>query len=454
MKRPQWNMVLFVLGMAALCRSQTDKGLTLLETTAVIIGLQQYFRSGCVFFLYSNVRTDYELRDELMLVRLRKRLSQGTVTSAALDIDTGQAFLKHLLCPKNRPINVLASDDQNAMLSLKKDLPYVSLSSNPDGSHNMTGGFFGLVWKDFEEKLNFKTNFTYLEPGLNKYEVDGRKTDPYNKMVADVRRRKYDIAVAALHTVSERAKIVDYTYLMHRSKFVIVMKPAANEDMAWNHFFGPFHPSLWFGLIACILVIAGCLSLFHYVGQRLAYPEYETPKQYTFLVSIFYVFSMFCQQGHDVTPKSCACRLVYWLGYVTAVVVLAAYSATLISFLTIQNKEPPVKTLEALAKDRSYELGMMEKYLRIIRGNSEHGITKEIYESKIVPDPKNIVNTSLEGLQRVCNAKYAFWTSVEAVKEVGDSIDCNIAFLTYSHILNLAMIVTYNNPYRRLINHQ
>jgi hypothetical protein len=59
--------------------------------------------------------------------------------------------------------------------------------------------------------------------------------------------------------------------------------------------------------------------------------------------------------------------LVYWLGYVTAVVVLAAYSATLISFLTIQNKDPPVETLEALAKDRTYELGMMEKYLRIIR---------------------------------------------------------------------------------------
>jgi hypothetical protein len=59
--------------------------------------------------------------------------------------------------------------------------------------------------------------------------------------------------------------------------------------------------------------------------------------------------------------------LVYWLGYVTAVVVLAAYSATLISFLTIQNKEPHVKTLEALAKDRTYELGMLEKYLRIIR---------------------------------------------------------------------------------------
>jgi hypothetical protein len=59
MKHPQWSTVLFVLGMAAMCRSQTEKALTLAETTAVIIGLQQYFRSGCVFFLYSDVRTDY-----------------------------------------------------------------------------------------------------------------------------------------------------------------------------------------------------------------------------------------------------------------------------------------------------------------------------------------------------------------------------------------------------------
>jgi hypothetical protein len=69
--------------------------------------------------------------------------------------------------------------------------------------------------------------------------------------------------------------------------------------MAWNHFLGPFQPSLWFGLIACILVIAGCLSLFHYAGQRFAFLEYELPKQYTFFVSTFYVFSMFCQQGEQ-----------------------------------------------------------------------------------------------------------------------------------------------------------
>jgi Ligand-gated ion channel. len=70
--------------------------------------------------------------------------------------------------------------------------------------------------------------------------------------------------------------------------------------------------------------------------------------------------------GHDVTPRSLACRLVYWLGYVTAVVVLAAYSATLISFLTIQNQAPPFNTLEELVKDRSYQMVVLKSFVAII----------------------------------------------------------------------------------------
>jgi hypothetical protein len=56
MNRLPWNKLVIVLAMVALCHGQMEKALTLLETTAAIIGVQQYFRSGCVFFLYSNVR--------------------------------------------------------------------------------------------------------------------------------------------------------------------------------------------------------------------------------------------------------------------------------------------------------------------------------------------------------------------------------------------------------------
>jgi len=44
------------------------------------------------------------------------------------------------------------------------------------------------------------------------------KTDPFTKMVNEVSARKYDIAVAALRCVIERAEMVDYTYLIHTSK--------------------------------------------------------------------------------------------------------------------------------------------------------------------------------------------------------------------------------------------
>ena len=57
-------------------------------------------------------------------------------------------------------------------------------------------------------------------------------------------------------------------------------------------------------------------------------------------------------------------------------------------------------------------------------------------------------------MQRVCNSKYAFWTSTEAVKEVGDAVDCSIASLHYSYNVNLAMILTMRSPYRSLLNYQ
>ena len=64
------------------------------------------------------------------------------------------------------------------------------------------------------------------------------------------------------------------------------------------------------------------------------------------------------------------------------------------------------------------------------------------------------MNTSLEGMQRVCDSKYAFWTSIEAVKEVGDAVDCSVAFLTYSYSFNFAMILTNSSPYTGLLNYQ
>ena len=61
-----------------------------------------------------------ELRDEALLVRLNKEMSYSRATSAAFNVGRGEASLEHLRCQKNRPINVLTSDDQTVRLYLKK----------------------------------------------------------------------------------------------------------------------------------------------------------------------------------------------------------------------------------------------------------------------------------------------------------------------------------------------
>jgi hypothetical protein len=64
--------------------------------------------------------------------------------------------------------------------------------------------------------------------------VNGSETDPYNKMVADVHERKYDVAVAAVRCISERVPFVDFTYLLHTSKYVLSVTyfAEANSRMA------------------------------------------------------------------------------------------------------------------------------------------------------------------------------------------------------------------------------
>jgi len=61
-----------------------------------------------------------ELRDEKMLVRLNKRLSYSGAIGAAINVGREEASLEHLRCQKNRPVNVLTSDDETVRLSLTK----------------------------------------------------------------------------------------------------------------------------------------------------------------------------------------------------------------------------------------------------------------------------------------------------------------------------------------------
>lgn len=52
-------------------------------------------------------------------------------------------------------------------------------------------------------------------------------------------------------------------------------------------------------------------------------------------------------------------RTIHLITYLTATTILAAYSAALISFLTVKTAYLPFTTMEGLIKDNTYKIGVL-----------------------------------------------------------------------------------------------
>jgi hypothetical protein len=63
--------------------------------------------------------------------------------------------------------------------------------------------------------------------------------------------------------------------------------------------------------------------------------------------------------GQGAVPKSLAIRIVYLTSYMMSLVILVAYSAALISFLTVQRTVLPFETLEEFFYDGTYDLQIL-----------------------------------------------------------------------------------------------
>jgi hypothetical protein len=68
---------------------------------------------------------------------------------------------------------------------------------------------------------------------------------------------------------------------------------------------------------------------------------------------------MFYIVGHDMNINSSACRMIIMTSYVTTTVLLAAYSAALVSFMTVQDFKLPFSSFRELLQHRHYRLGAL-----------------------------------------------------------------------------------------------
>ncbi|KAJ9594600.1 hypothetical protein L9F63_027417 [Diploptera punctata] len=204
-------------------------------------------------------------------------------------------------------------------------------------------------------------------------------------------------------------------------------------------------------VVCTLLGLAVCLCLIYRIGKNYGSPEISN--LYTAPQALLYVLGIFCQQGLDVTPVTWSCRIVYWISYLTAIVIFSAYSGALVSSLANQRIVPPFTTFQGLLKHGQYKVATVadSSHLTTFQDSTDE-LLRRIYEELF--DKNNLPSTFFEGANNICSIKnYAFIASYASVLALSKNISCGILALKKASLPeNLGFVAAKNFPYLGLIN--
>ncbi|XP_021933555.1 probable glutamate receptor [Zootermopsis nevadensis] len=323
--------------------------------------------------------------------------------------------------------------------------PVTILRKSKDGIVTVDG-FFGSVWSMLESRLNFSTSFRRATAYGTL--VNGS----WNGMIKMLRTQEVDVALSEFTMTKERLGAVEFTFPLIFTRYYVFIQQLSHDVLSWDDFLQPFSTGLWLTVCASVLVLAFLLSTLHNLGRRCGNAEADGPSRYSLYDSLHCVFGIFCQQGHDFTPNSGSCRLVYLTAYLIAVILLSAYSAALVSFLTKKSVAMPFKDLQGLLKDGSYKLGVMENSAEYrLFENSVNVHMHEVFK-KLIQNEPNLPSSAEEGVRRICLGKYAFMTTVYAVS--WQHAACRVMALpSESFPASLTFALIKNSPYKGIIDY-
>ncbi|KAJ9590518.1 hypothetical protein L9F63_016469 [Diploptera punctata] len=309
-------------------------------------------------------------------------------------------------------------------------------------------GFSRDIWNLLESKLNFTTEFV---AGLdNAYGSLDNGT--WSGIIQMMINKDVEFAVNLFRITTERLDVVDFTIPIMRSKYQVYMKEPSRFSPMWNNFMTPLSRELWITVVTSIIVFGVFGSVIIHVRKIFMEP---VEQQLTLLDAVHLVFGAYCQQGQPFTLQSTSCRVVFFCAHLVGLVLIAAYSAALISSLAKRKAVLPFNNLEELVRDGSYKLGLIYKSaeFNIFYGSGDE-LLNETYNKLIEPEKYSMPTTSKEGLDRTCDGRFAFFLSNNIANGLLDTIPCKVIHLPGDSFRGSeSMVLSRNSPYRELFNH-
>ncbi|KAK0098752.1 hypothetical protein PV326_004031 [Microctonus aethiopoides] len=309
-------------------------------------------------------------------------------------------------------------------------------------------GFFGGVIDLLKEGMNCTIKYQSTNE-WGYLTANGTWTGGISSLID----KNSDIFAGELMMTTDRLNAITFTTPLYSTKCRTYIKRPSTSALKWDAYAIPFAGGIWSAIGIIILVTGGVMSgmkSFASIFRELNNMIGDEP--ISFLNTIFTVFGALCSQGiasslHDPI------RIVHVSIHVTGVVLMAAYSAALISSLAVKTFVMPFTTMEGLVKDGTYRFGVVgaSADFTFFRNTSDK-VMSVLFEKVLVKE-KNLPMNYFEGLTRVCNEdKYAFMTLDNVVSQLQSSVNCVVMPLNVISQTSISMALQPHSPYRGLID--
>ncbi|XP_018371881.1 PREDICTED: uncharacterized protein LOC108766848 [Trachymyrmex cornetzi] len=279
---------------------------------------------------------------------------------------------------------------------------------------NQMATMYTKVLEELTSHLNFTMNIVSqkLEHGMR-----NRQTLIWSGVMGEIVYDRADFAIADMALTSFRICFVDFTLPLIVSKINLYIKEPGICGVKWIGYFQTFSSRTWVTII--MLITTAPLLLFFMKTCR------DQSRSTVDLISenFICIWGIFCQQALIEFPKSSSLRVAYFTIILTAVLIMAHYSAALICFLTACTYVLPFQTLDEFTDDGTYKL-------IVIRDSADYDIVT------------------------VCNERnVAFMAMSVQKKSIEKEIPCKLSSITTERMTNLAMMLSKDNPYTGVINY-
>ncbi|XP_043266187.1 probable glutamate receptor [Colletes gigas] len=311
------------------------------------------------------------------------------------------------------------------------------------------GGFFGEVIQLLQEGMN--CTFSYQES--DKWGIQ-LPNGTWTGMIGMLMHDEAGLAATELMMTSDRLDVVKFTTPVYSTKSRVYIKRPDTTAVKWNAYLAPFACNVWNAIALMIVVTGISISTIDTIFSKKAIFHLPTTEASSTTVpeTMFFVFGALCGQGMAMSSLD-PIRVVHLSIHSMAVVVLAAYSAALISFLAIKTFAMPFTTMEGMLEDGSYRFAVVGESADyyFFQNTSDRVLTFMFDE--LLTGESNLPANYLDGLKRVCKEpKYAFMTLDNMAAVLQGKVDCILEPLDTMMQATIAMAVSVNSPYRGIID--